>query len=82
MLVIMAFTSCKQKTVDELIANKWKCVDIDMLKLESQATDLRDKLGIEMLKAKYKESTAQFYIDKTYQQNIISYDYKENGAYK
>jgi len=81
-LVIVAFTSCKQKTADELIAAKWKCVEIDISKLEGYASNMSDKLSIEMLRSKYKESTAQFYKDKTYEQSIITYNYKENGQYK
>lgn len=81
-MALISLTSCKQKTAEELIVAKWKCVDIDVSNLNRYVSDFEDKMGIEVLRSKYKESTAQFFKDKTYEQEITSYGYKENGEYK
>lgn len=80
--MLLAISSCKQKTADELIAQKWQCISVDASMLENQANDERDGFALEMLKSNYKESSIQFFVDKTYEQNIKAYDYKLQGEYK
>lgn len=81
-LLILTISSCKQKTADELIAQKWTCLGINTTALEKQDKDLKDQFALEMLKSNYKESSIQFFFDKTYEQYIKAYDYKLQGEYK
>ncbi len=80
--MILTISSCKQKTADELIAQKWTCVGINTTALEKQVTDFKDQFSLEMLKSNFLESSIQFFTDKTYEQYIKAYDYKLQGEYK
>ena len=79
--LLLTISSCKQKTGDELIIQKWQCISVDAAMLENQSNDERDKFALEMLKSNYKESSIQFFVDKTYEQYIKAYDYKSQGEY-
>lgn len=82
LIVLLTLTSCRHKTAVELIAQKWQCVSVNVTALENQSNEEKDRFVLEMLKSNFKESSIQFFADKTYEQSIIAYDYKVQGAYK